>query len=123
MGFPSYTQPLILTAIIAFGLYMAHEVWRWGSGNRAMLTPGQFRRRLAGGIILEADLLLWFLANPLMSGRPPEYRLLYLLTACLLVMVPMILAVREVAFIIRQYVRWRGELARNLGKADVDGNP
>ena len=115
MGLPAATQPVTLALMILFGLYMGYEVWRWLAGNRAQLTPGQFRRRVAGGILLEADLLLWFLANPLMQGRPPAERLLYLLTATLLIVIVVLLAVREAAFVVRQYVRWRGDLVRNLG--------
>jgi hypothetical protein len=88
------------------------------AGNQAQLTPGQFRRRLVGGFLLEADLLLWFLANPLMAGRRASEKLLYLLMACLLVVVPMLLAVREAAFVARQYAHWRGELIRNMAKPE-----
>jgi hypothetical protein len=118
MGLPPATQPLMLALMILFGLYMAYEVWRWAAGNRAQLTRGQFRRRLVGGILLELDLLLWFLANPLMHGRPASERLLYLLVATLLVLIVMMLAVREAAFVVRQYARWRGDLVRTLGKRD-----
>jgi hypothetical protein len=123
MGLPPYTQPAVFAAMIAFGLYLAYEVWRWRGGNQAQLTPGQFRRRMVAGILLEADLLLWFLADPLMTGRPASHRLLYLLFACLLVVLPMMLAVREAAFVMRQYARWRGELVRNLGKTNRSGDP
>lgn len=115
MGLPSWFQPILLAAIVFFGLYMGVEIWRWFAGNRSMLTPGQFARRLTGAVILEIDLLLWFFAD-LMNPRPPRERLLYLLVATLLVIIPMILAVRETAFILRQYARWRGELVRSLGQ-------
>lgn len=115
MGLPSWFQPILLAAIVLFGLYTLVEIWRWCSGNRAMLTSGQFARRLTGAIILEIDLLLWFFAG-LMNGRPVRERLLYLLVATALVIVPLILAVRETAFILRQYAQWRRELVSDLGQ-------
>lgn len=118
---PPTATPVLLTAILVFGLYMAYEAWRWFSGNRSLLTPGQFRRRLVAGFILELDLVLWLLADPLTHGRRASERLLYLLFATLLVFIPMLLAVREAAFIVRQYARWRGEVVRNLGRADRRG--
>jgi hypothetical protein len=122
MGFPPAAQPVLFALILLFGAYLLFEAWRWYAGNSAQLTPGQFRRRMVGGFLLEADLLLWLLANPLMAGRPARERLLYLLVATLLVFIPMLLAVREAAFIMRQYARWRGELARNLGRRDPPGS-
>ena len=121
MHLPPAAQPVILGMMVLFGLYMGYEVWRWFSGNPSMLTRGQFRRRIWGGILLELDLALWLLANPLMNGRPVRERLLYLLFATLFVVIPMLLAVREAAFVARQYARWRGELVRGLGKSDRPG--
>ena len=121
MHFPPAAQPIILGLMVFFGLYMGYEVWRWLAGNPSMLTPGQFRRRLWGGILLEADLALWLLAVPLMRDRPARERLIYLLVAMLFVLIPMLLAVREAAFVARQYARWRGDLVRSLGKADRRG--
>lgn len=115
MGLPSWFQPILLAAIVLFGLYMVVEIWRWFAGNRAMLTRGQLARRLTGAVILEIDLLLWFFAD-LMNLRPARERLLYLLVATLLVLIPMLLAVREAVFILRQYARWRRELVRSLGQ-------
>jgi hypothetical protein len=120
MGLPPAAQPAILALMIVFGLYLAYEASRWYGGNRAALTPGQFRRRMWGGLLLELDLLMWLLAEPLMRGRPVSERLLYLLAATLLVFIPMFLAVREAAFIARQYAQWRRELVRNLGQRDGD---
>jgi hypothetical protein len=125
---PPAAGPVLLGALVLFSAYMAYEVWRWTSGNRAMLTPGQFRRRIFTGLLLEVDLVLWLLANPAIASfrrANPEHwgapTLLYLLTATLLVFIPMLLAVREAAFIMRQYARWRGEVVRNLGKPDRRG--
>ena len=120
MGLPAESGPVTLVAMVLFGAYMGWEVWRWVTGNRAMLTPGQFRRRMAGGLMLELSLLMWFLANPLMQGRPAREKLLYLLVALLLAVLPMLLAVREAAFIMRQYARWRGELIQNLGDREAE---
>jgi TRAP-type uncharacterized transport system fused permease subunit len=118
MFLPPETGPVTFCLMVLFGLYLLYEVWRWVTGNRALLTPGQFRRRMIGGILLELDLLLWFLANPLMKDRPNREKLLYMLVAMLLVFIPMLLAVREAAFVMRQYTRWRGEMVRNLGKRE-----
>ena len=114
MGLHPATGPVTFTAMVLFGLYMAWELWRWYSGNRSGLTPGQFRRRVAGGILLEAALLLWFLANPLMAGRSSREKLAYLLVAFVLTWIPMFLALREAAFVARQYVRWRADLIRSM---------
>jgi len=119
---PDAATPVLLLFMALFGAYLAYEVWRWRAGNRAALTPGQFRRRIIGGLLLEADLLLWAFANPLLAGRPASHRLLYLLTAMLLVLVPLLLAVREAAFVMRQYARWRGDLVRNLGSRESAGD-
>jgi hypothetical protein len=118
MTLPGPAIPLLLAFVIFFAGYMGWEVWRWVSGNRSSLTPGQFRRRLAGGIMLEASMLMWLLEGALMRGRGAGERLLYLLVALLLAVIPMLLAVREAAFVTRQYVRWRGELVRNLGQRE-----
>ena len=89
---PPAAGPVLLGALVLFSAYMAYEVWRWTSGNRAMLTPGQFRRRIFTGLLLEVDLVLWLLANPAIASfrrANPEHwgapTLLYLLTATLLV--------------------------------------
>lgn len=118
MGLPLYAQPVLLAMLAIFGGYLLYEVARWVRGNRAELTVGQFRRRIAGGLLLEADLLLWYAANPLMAHRPPAQRLLYLLVATLFVLLPMLLAVREAAFVVRQYARWRSDLVRHLAQGD-----
>jgi hypothetical protein len=115
MGLPSAVSVTAFGALVLFSLYMCWEVWRWLSGNTAMLTPGQFRRRVVGGVILELDLVMWVVANPVMHGHGPAEQLLYLLAAMLFLVIPMLLAVREAAFVVRQYARWRGELVRNLG--------
>jgi hypothetical protein len=47
------------------------------------------------------------------STRPAREQLLYLLTCMLFVMLPMLLAVREAAFVTRQFVRWRQEIVSN----------
>lgn len=114
MGLHPATSPITFTAMVLFGLYMAWEVWRWYAGNRSSLTPGQFRRRLVGGILLEIALLLWFLANPLMTGRSPREKLAYMLVAFVLTWIPMFLAFREAAFVARQYARWRADLLRSM---------
>ena len=123
MGLPTYTQPFVLGMLLVFGAYLVYEVARWRGGNRAELTVGQFRRRIIGGLLLELDLLMWYVANPLFGGLPHSpkmaaWRLLYLLFATLFVLLPMILAVREAAFVMRQYARWKGELLRGMAKGE-----
>ena len=118
---PAAAYPILIGLLAAFTLYLVWEASRWYGGNKAQLTPGQFRRRLVTGILLEVDLVMWLLANTLTRGRSKAEQLLYLLVATLFVFVPMILAVREAAFVMRQYARWRGELARNIGKSDEPG--
>lgn len=120
MGIPEPARNVILLMLIAFGGYMLFEGWRWAGGNRAQLTRGQFVRRMVGGVILLADLLMWYLADPLMTGRPARERLLYLLTATLFVVLPFLLAVREAFFVMNQYFRWREELAGKLGERAVE---
>jgi hypothetical protein len=115
MGLHPATGPLTFVALVLFGLYMAWEIWRWYSGNRSGLTPGQFRRRVVGGVLLEAALLLWFFANtPIVAGLTVREKLAYLLVAFVLTWIPMFLAVREAAFVARQYARWRADLIRNM---------
>lgn len=114
-------EAVLMAAIVVFGLYMVYEIGRWVSGNKAMLTPGQFRRRVVTGLLLELDLFLWLFSDTLTLHRPAAERLLYLLFATLLVFIPMLLAVREAAFVMRQYARWRGEVVRSLGRPDRRG--
>lgn len=109
-------------AMALFGVYLVHEFWRWKAGNRGGLVLGQFRRRMTTGLLLEFDLLLWILADPLMLHRPARERLLYLLFATLLVFIPMLMAVREVGFIMRQYARSRSEMVSNLGQGSRKGD-
>lgn len=126
MGVPAAAVPVLWVLIAAFGLYMGWEIWRWVNGNRSLLTSGQFRRRLAGGILLLLDLLMWVVANPLMTGRPARERLLYLLVATGIVFVVMLLAVREASFVLRQYLRWKGSLLRSMAREEgssSDGTP
>jgi hypothetical protein len=119
MRLPGAAETVILISMLLFGAYLAFEVWRWVNGNPGQLTPGQFRRRMVGGILLEVDLALWYFADRALPLLPRSGKLLYLLFAMLLVFVPMLLAVREAAFVMRQYARWRGELVQNLGKREA----
>ena len=102
MGLPAFLAPAALFFLMIFGAYMLWEVWSWFSGNRAELTPGQFRRRLAGGIMLFAAMLMLMMANPWMAGHPARDRLNYLSGIMILTLIPIMLAVREAAFIARQ---------------------
>lgn len=120
---PLISQLFLLALLAFFTLYLAYEWVRWIGGNRAGLTPGQFRRRMVGGLLLELDLLLWLLWPVLAAGRRPAEQLLYLLFALLLIFVPMLLAVREAAFVTRQYVRWRGEMVRNYSRGETAPPP
>ena len=119
-------QVAVGIAMLLFGAYMAYEVWRWVAGNRAALTPGQFRRRLAGGILIEIDLAMWLLAKPAFEWmratfpRPVAPAALYLLTVVLLAAIAMLLAVREAGFVARQYAQWRSELFREMGRRRED---
>lgn len=116
---PLITQIFLAALLLFFTLYLLFEWVRWVGGNRAGLTPGQFRRRMIGGALLELDLLLWLLYPVLISGRPAAEQLLYLLFCVLLIVVAMLLAVREAAFVTRQYVRWRGEMVRNYSRGEA----
>jgi hypothetical protein len=114
---PLVSQFFLLTLLVVFGFYLVFEVVRWTAGNRASLTLGQYRRRLWGGGLLELDILLWLLFQPVMTSRPAREQLLYLLLCMLLVIVPMLLAVREAAFVSRQFLRWRQEMVHNYDQA------
>jgi hypothetical protein len=122
---PPAAEPLLLALMLAFGAYLVYEVARWRSGNRASLTAGQFRRRLITGAIIEVDLFLWLMANhvwglvgPVTPQKLAAFKLLYLLFATLLIVVAMLQAVREAAFIVRQYVSWRREIIRGVARGN-----
>jgi hypothetical protein len=117
-------QPIVLVALVLFSTYMLWEVLRWLRGNRAELTPGQFRRRMVGGVLMELDLVMWYVARPVVYSHhlSAPQKLLYLLLAMLFLLIPMLLAVREAAFVLRQYARWRGDLIRGLGRTDPREN-
>jgi len=108
-------QAVILAAIVGVGLLLLFEGWRRARQPES-LTAGQFRRRLAGGLILEGDLLLWLLVDVVTRGWRPAAQLLYLFAALLLAFAPMYLAIREAGFVARQYARSRADLARRLGQ-------
>ena len=108
-------QAVILVAMVVVALLLLYERWRRARRPEA-LTREQSARRLAGGLILEADLALWFLADLVTHRWSPATQLLYLFCALLLVFVPMYLAIRETGFVVRQYARHRSDLVRNLGR-------
>jgi len=110
---PLITQLFLLTLLLIFTLYLLYEWVRWVGGNRTGLTVGQFRRRMVGGGLLELAMVLWLLYPPFIARRPPAEQMLYLLFCMLLTVIPVMLAVREAAFVTRQYVRWHGEMIRN----------
>ena len=114
------TQLFLVVLLAFFTLYLVYEITRWSRRNAGGLTPGQFRRRICGGVLLELDLLLWLLFDPLMKGRPAREQLVYLLTGVLLAVIPMMLAVREAAFVTRQFVRSRGEIVQGFSPADAE---
>ena len=120
MGLPEFLAPCALFGLVAFGGYIAWEVWCWFTGNRAGLTPGQFRRRLAGGLMLFAALLMLMMANIWMAGHSPKEKLVYLGWMFILTLLTMMLAVRESAFIARQYARKRAEILRSMVKQNDD---
>lgn len=118
MGFPSYLPTVALFCVLLFGSYLAWEIWAWFSGNRGELTPGQFRRRLCGGAMLLAAMVMLMMGEVWMTGRPAKERLVYLGWMMVLTLIPVMLAVREAAFIARQYARKRADLLRNLGNRE-----
>jgi hypothetical protein len=108
-------QAVILGAIVLVGLLLLFEAWRRAHRPEA-LTARQFARRVAGGLILEVDLLLWLLADLVTRRWSAAAQLLYLFGALLLAFVPIYLAIREAGFVAREYARSRSDLARNLGR-------
>lgn len=117
---PAAGPPILLTLLVVFCLYLVWEVAVWCGGNRARLTRGQLARRLTGGALIAAELLLWLLFDPLMLGQPARAQLIYLLGAVALLPLVVILAVRESVFVARQYARWRAELVREMVRPDLD---
>jgi hypothetical protein len=122
MGLPPYLAPVALFLLIVFGAYMLWEVWSWFSGNKAELTPGQFRRRLSGGIMLFAAMLMLMMADPWSAGLSKQAKLAYLGWIMILTIIPVMLAVREASFIARQYFRKRADILRSMRK-NVDAPP
>src|SRR4051794_41076600 len=120
MPLPPATSPVCFTLLVAVGLYLGYEAWRWFTGNRGQLERGQFRRRISVGLLFETVFLIWFLANPLTHTWRPRPQLLYLLTGTLLSLAALLLAVLlaavEATFVSRQYARWRSDLARKMGE-------
>ena len=116
LALPTALLTVLLVMLVFFAGYLAYEVYRWKGGNQAMLTPGQFRRRMAAGIMLLIDMAMWLAAGLLPTTVDPRVKLLYLSLEMLFAVVPMLLAVREAAFIARQYARWRGDLSRSMGR-------
>lgn len=118
---PLVTQIFLIALLVFFTLYLLYEWVRWVGGNSTGLTPGQFRRRMVGGALLEVALLMWLLYPHFIVKRTPAEQLLYLLVSMLLTVIPMMLAVREAAFVTRQYVRWHGEMIRNHAPGQEPG--
>jgi cytochrome bd-type quinol oxidase subunit 2 len=124
MGLPAFLAPAALFCMVLFAAYMLWEIFAWVSGNKAELTSGQFIRRMSGGVMLFAAMLLLMMANQWMDREhhSARERLNYLSWIMILTLVPMMLAVREAAFIARQYARKRAEILRSLRK-NVDAPP
>src|SRR4051794_12751618 len=93
MPLPPLTSPICLTLLTALGLYLGYEAWRWARGNPAQLERGQFRRRMAVGLLFEVVFLIWLLANPLTHAWRPRAQLFYLLAGTLLSLAALLLAV------------------------------
>ena len=113
---PAHLVPVLIALVAVFGLYLPYEIWRWARGNSSELTAGQFRRRLAAGLLLEAALVMWLLGGSLTVHSDPRIKLEYLFLNMLLAMVPMLLAVREAAFVVRQYARGHNELVKRMAR-------
>lgn len=112
--FPPALGQISFALAVLFGLYLAWEAWRWTHGNPSQLEAQQFRRRLLGGFLLEAALGMWVLANPVLANHSPRAKLLYLSVSMLFTLFSMMVAVRESAFLARQYGRQRAQLLRDL---------
>jgi hypothetical protein len=124
MGGLSPLAVFSLALLILFGGYMTYEIWRWTMGRAPGLTGGQLVRRLAGGLLIEAALVMWFMSDFVFAGRPPLWRLNYLLVATLMAVVAMIFAVREAAFVARQYIRQRRDLVGRITRREArDASP
>lgn len=108
-------QYAIFVLMVLFGLVVLYDVWRWYR-RPGSLAREQFRRRMLGGALMEVDLGLWLVADMVLARLTPAWMLAYLGIATLLVFVPVLLAIRESAFIARQYVRSRADLVRGLAR-------
>src|SRR5207253_363707 len=113
--------------LVAVGLYLGYEGWRWSAGNRGQLERGQLRRRIGVGLLFETVFLIWFLANPLTRLWRPRAQLFYLLAGTLLSLAALLLAVLlatvEAAFVSRQYARWQSDLARKMNRGELPPDP
>lgn len=116
---PPSARVIVLVAMVVVGLILFYEVARRGSPGRA-LAAEQFRRRILGGALLEIDLLLWLLADVVARHLSAAGQILYLLFATLFVLAPMVVAIRETGFILREYARRRSELVGSLGRRRRD---
>jgi hypothetical protein len=122
MGLPAFLAPAALFFLIVFAAYMLWEVWSWFSGNKADLTAGQFRRRISGGLMLFAAMLMLMMVDQWTVDLSKKAKLAYLGWIMILTIVPVMLAVREAAFVARQYFRKRAEILRSMRK-NVDAPP
>jgi hypothetical protein len=121
--FPPWMPAVLLGGMLFFALYLGYGCWAWsrrGSEAQPGLTREQFVRRLIGGILIEADLVLWLLYDPWARHFAVNQQLAYLSTAMLLVGVVMLLAIREAACVARQGVRMRGQLIREMARIKSD---
>lgn len=119
---PPAAQAVMLAAVLLFAVVIACEVWRRRRDPGAV-TPGQFRRRLWGALLMEIDLGLWLGADLLIRAWPPAWQLVYLTFALALLLAPMVLAVREWAFVVRQYARSRADLVHNFARQTKRHDP
>jgi hypothetical protein len=114
-------NPLVLLGLVAlvlFGLYLGYEAYRWSSGNRGGLVAGQFRRRMLIGVMLEAAIALGFIVPGLATGQSRQelwLKLVCMLLAVLLAGLSILFALREAAFVARQFAHTRGDLMRGVG--------
>src|SRR5437764_15137512 len=96
----------LLIGIIVIGMVCALELWHWFRGD-SLLTRAQLVRRLVVGVLLQVAMAMALVGEALTRALPAAYQMAYWGVCMVLVFLPLLIALREITFVSRQYAQRR----------------
>jgi hypothetical protein len=113
----------LLMGIVIVGVVCALELWHWYRGD-SLLTRGQLARRLTVGVLLQFAMAMALLGEKFTRGMPPHSQMVYWTVCLVAAIVPLMVALREMGVVSRQYTQRRAELFREIARSTPhDRNP